>query len=67
MSFIDSVCLIGNDFYKHVMRLWFMAIKEKDIHRLKKVFKGFKDQGSPFASQLLFSFCPCRRNDLKIC
>ena len=37
------------------MRLWFMAIKEKDIHKLKKVFKGFKDQGSPLASHQLFS------------
>ena len=32
-----------------------MAIKEKDIHKLKEVFKGFEDQGSPLASHQLFS------------
>ena len=31
-----------------------MDIKEKDIHKLKEVFKGFEDQGSPFATQLFF-------------
>ena len=44
-----------------------MAIKEKDIHKLKKVFKGFKDQGSPLAShQLFFSCCHCRRGNIKL-
>ena len=42
-----------------------MAIKEKDIHKLKEVFKGFEDQGSPFATQLFFSCCPCRKDDIK--
>jgi hypothetical protein len=34
--------LIKKDFYKHVMRLWFMAIKERDIHRLKKCLRVSK-------------------------
>ena len=43
-----------------------MAIKEKDIHKLKKVFKGFKDQGSPSATQFFFSCCSNRRGNIKI-
>jgi hypothetical protein len=42
-----------------------MAMKEKGIHKLKKVFEGFKNLGSASTiHQFSFSCCLCRESDI---
>jgi hypothetical protein len=42
-----------------------MAMKEREIHKLKNVFEGFKDLGSTLTiHQFSFSCCLCRESDI---
>jgi len=62
---IQIAYLIKKGFWKHVMQAMVHGYERKGIHKLKKVFEGFKDLGSTSTiHQFSFSCCLCRESGI---